>query len=83
MTETLSTEILAQVIAAIVEVSPDTDPAGLDASTTFESIDVDSLDLVEIAQIVGDQHEVKFSGEALEDLRTVGDAVEFVVSKAS
>ncbi|MGK2877462.1 MAG: phosphopantetheine-binding protein [Solirubrobacterales bacterium] len=79
----LSTEVLSQVIAAIVEVSPDTESMGLEMSTSFESIDVDSLDLVEIAQIVGDEHNIKFGGEALEGLRTIGDAVEFIVSKAS
>ncbi|MFY9488184.1 MAG: phosphopantetheine-binding protein [Solirubrobacterales bacterium] len=84
MTETaLSTTVLNQMIAAIVEVCPDTDLSSLEPSTAFETIDVDSLDLVEIAQIVGDEHNVKFGGEALEDLRTIGDAVEFIVSKSS
>jgi acyl carrier protein len=84
MTDTaLSTDILNQVIAAIVEVSPDTEQVGLSSETTFESIDVDSLDLVEIAQIVGDEHNIKISGDGLEDLRTIGDAVALIASKTA
>lgn len=73
-----TTDILNQMIAAIIEVSPDTAAEDLSATTTFESIDVDSLDLVEIAQIVGDENNIKVSGDGLEDLRTIGDAVALI-----
>jgi acyl carrier protein len=49
---------------------------------TFEALDVDSLDLVEIAQIVEDEFGVELSGEDVQDLKTVGEVVDLVVAKA-
>ena len=49
---------------------------------TFEDLDVDSLDLVELAQIVEDEFGVELGADDVKDLRTVGDAVDLVVAKA-
>ena len=50
---------------------------------TFESLDVDSLDLVELAQIVEDEFGVELDGDAVKDVKTVGDVIDLVVAKAS
>jgi acyl carrier protein len=50
---------------------------------TFEDLDVDSLDLVELAQIVEDEFGVELQGEDVKDLRTVGEVVDLVVERAS
>ena len=50
---------------------------------TFEQLDVDSLDLVELAQIVEDEFGVALEGEDVKDLRTVGEVVELVVRRSS
>ena len=50
---------------------------------TFEQLDVDSLDLVEVAQIVEEEFGVVLKGEDMEQLKTVGDAIDLVVSRAS
>jgi acyl carrier protein len=50
---------------------------------TFEDLDVDSLDLVELSQIIEDEFGVELEGEDVKDLRTVGDAIDLVVARAS
>ena len=50
---------------------------------TFESIDVDSLDLVELAQIVEDEFGVELDGDSVKDVKTVGDVIDLVVARAS
>lgn len=55
----------------------------INREATFEALDVDSLDLVEIAQIVEDEFGVELSGEDVQDLKTVGEVVDLVVAKAS
>jgi acyl carrier protein len=49
---------------------------------TFEDLDVDSLDLVELAQIVEDEYGVELGSDDVKDLRTVGDAVDLVVKRS-
>jgi acyl carrier protein len=49
---------------------------------TFDDLDVDSLDLVELAQIVEDEFGVELQGEDVKDLSTVGEVIDLVVSRA-
>ena len=51
--------------------------------STFEDLDVDSLDLVELAQIVEDEFGVELDGDSVKDVKTVGDVIDLVVAKAS
>ena len=50
---------------------------------TFEQLDVDSLDLVELAQIVEEEFGVVLQGEDVKDLETVGQVIDLVVARAS
>ena len=59
------------------------DPAEITRDATFDSLDVDSLDLVEIAQIVEDEFGVELGGDDVKDLKTVGDVIDLVVAKAA
>ncbi len=71
-----------QVIAdGLAEVGAE--PELINREATFESLDVDSLDLVEIAQIVEDEFGVELVGDDVQNLKTVGDVVDMVVAKAS
>ena len=54
----------------------------LSREATLESLDVDSLDLVELAQIVEDEFGVELRGEDVKDVKTVGEVLDLVVSKA-
>jgi len=50
--------------------------------STFEALDVDSLDLVELAQIIEDEFGVELQGEDVKDLRTVGEVIDLVVARS-
>jgi acyl carrier protein len=49
---------------------------------SFEQLDIDSLDVVELAQIVEDEFGVELDGDAVKDVRTVGDVIDLVVARA-
>jgi len=48
---------------------------------TWEDIDVDSLDLAELAQVVEDEHGVTMEGDDMKQIKTVGDAIDFITEK--
>ncbi len=81
MTQTITHEtVQTRVYAALEEFGADPDALARDA--TFESLDVDSLDLVELGQIVQEEYGVEIKGEDMPKLKTVGDAVDLVVARA-
>jgi acyl carrier protein len=69
-----------KVIAAIKEMGAEGE---VTRDATFEALDVDSLDLVELAQVIEDEFKVELNGEDVKDLKTLGEAIDLVVSKAS
>ena len=73
-------QIQERVVEALVSFGAERDEITPDA--TFESLDVDSLDLVEMAQIVEEEYGVQMREEDMKDLRTVGQAVDFVAERA-
>jgi acyl carrier protein len=72
-------EIEGRVFEALEEFGAE--PGAINPDATFESLDVDSLDLVELAQIVEDEYAVQLKGEDMEGVATVRQAVDLVVSK--
>jgi len=50
--------------------------------STFEQLDVDSLDLVELAQIIEDEFGVELQGEDVKDLTNVGQVIDLVVARS-
>jgi acyl carrier protein len=59
------------------------EPEQITRDATFESLDVDSLDLVELGQVVEERYGVKLEGDDLKDLNTFGDAVDLVASRSA
>jgi acyl carrier protein len=59
-----------------------TERGELSREATLESLDVDSLDLVELAQIVEDEFGVELRGDDVKEVKTVGEVIDLVVSKA-
>jgi acyl carrier protein len=72
-------EIEQRVFKALEEFGAEPDQIMPDAE--FESMDVDSLDLVELAQIVEDEYGVQLKGEDMEGVKTVRQSVDLVMSK--
>ncbi len=58
------------------------DESQITRDATFEELDVDSLDLAELSQIIEDEYGVKLKGEDVGKIKTVGDAVDLVVERA-
>ncbi len=69
------------ITAGLIEVGAE--PGDINREATFESLDVDSLDLVEIAQIVEDEFGVELVGDDVQNLKTVGDVIDMVVAKSA
>jgi acyl carrier protein len=72
-------EIEQRVFKALEEFGAEPDQINADAE--FEAMDVDSLDLVELAQIVEDEYGVQLKGEDMEGIKTVRQSVDLVMSK--
>jgi acyl carrier protein len=59
------------------------DESQITRDATFEELDVDSLDLAELSQIIEDEFGVQLKGEDVAKIKTVGDAVDLVVSRSA
>ena len=72
-------QVEARVIEALASFGPEADQ--ITRESTFEELDIDSLDLVELAQIVEDEYGVVLKGEDMKELKSVGDAVDLIASR--
>jgi len=81
MTNEATTATVESVITdGLVEVGAERDEISREAN--FEALDVDSLDLVEMAQIIEDEFGVNLQGDDVKDISTVGELVDLVVARA-
>lgn len=81
MATAVTTDAVEQkLLAAIKEMGAEGE---VTRDATFEALDVDSLDLVELAQVIEDEFRVELKGDDVKDLRTLGEAIDLVVSRAS
>jgi acyl carrier protein len=74
-------QVSERVTEALVELGADRDEIKPEAE--FEALELDSLDLVELAQIVEEEWGVEITAKDMEGLTTVGQAVDLVAAKAS
>ena len=74
-------QVEASVVETLASFGPEASQITRDA--TFEQLDIDSLDLVELAQVVEDEYGVVLKGEDMKELKTVGDAIDLIVSRAA
>ena len=81
MSTVTSQQVEARVFEALASFGPDASQITREA--TFEELDIDSIDLVELAQIVEDEYGVVLKGEDMKELKTVGDAVDLIAGRAS
>jgi acyl carrier protein len=70
-----------RIVEALASFGPDVEQ--VTRTATFEELDIDSLDLVELAQIVEDEWGVELKGDDMKSLKTVGDAIDLVVARAN
>lgn len=75
-------EILEQVRAALASVKvPDAETATMES--TWQELDVDSLDLVEVVRALEDHYGIEIVDEKLEGVASVGDAVRLIQAIAA
>jgi acyl carrier protein len=79
-TQVSSENVEKTIYDGLVELGTERDDLSREA--TLESLDIDSLDLVELAQIVEDEYGVELKGDDVKDVKTVGEVIDLVVSKA-
>ena len=70
-----------EIFDGLGELGADRDEVSREA--TFEDLEVDSLDLVELAQIIEEKFGVELEGDDVKDLKTVGEVVDLVVARAA
>src|SRR5271156_6052764 len=81
----MSTTLAAEQIEKVVVASLQTfgaDPEHITPDATFEALDIDSLDLAELSQIIHEQFGVELKGSDVADIKTVEDAVNLIVSRS-
>ena len=81
-TNSITAEQVEQLVTeTLAETGADADAITRDA--TWEDLDVDSLDLAELSQVVEERFGVAIKGDDAETMKTVGDAVDSVVARAT
>jgi acyl carrier protein len=58
------------------------DPELINRDAQFEELDVDSLDLAELAQIVEDKFGVTLETKDMKNIKTVGDVLDLIAARA-
>ncbi|GAA4018536.1 acyl carrier protein [Allokutzneria multivorans] len=78
-----SNEEILQGLAEIVEEVAGVDQEDVKAEKSFvDDLDIDSLSMVEVAVQAEDKFGVKIPDDELVNLKTVGDAVNYIASNA-
>lgn len=65
------------IISAQLEVAVDK----LTMETSFEDIDADSLDIVELVMALEEDFDLEISDQEIESIKTVGDVIKYIESK--
>ena len=77
----MTREEIFQVIRGHLADELEVDPASISETTRFkEDLEADSLDLYTLVQELEDSYGVRISDEQAAQIRTVGQAVDFVLS---
>ncbi len=81
MSTAVSQEQIEQVVIESLE-SFGADPAQITPEATLEQLDIDSLDLAELSQIVQERFDVELKGSDVAEVKTVGDAIRLIAGRA-
>jgi acyl carrier protein len=73
-------EITTAVIRELADVA-EVDEDRLELDARLEDLDIDSLDLVELAQIVEERFGVELDRSAMNGVLTIGDAIRIVIAR--
>ena len=79
MATTTKDQVTERVMAALVEFGEE--PENVKPDSRFEDLDIDSLDLVELAQVIEDEYKIEITDAEMEKITTVQDVVDFVAQR--
>ena len=68
------------ITESLITFGADADQINRDAE--LEALDIDSLDLAELSQIIEEQFGVELTSSDVAEIRTVGDAIDLVAERA-
>ena len=74
-------QVESKIYSALIEFGVDSEAVTHEAR--WAALNVDSLDLVELAQVVEEDFGVQITGEDIKNLPTVGSVVELVVRRST
>jgi acyl carrier protein len=81
MTTAIKDQVTERVISALVEFGEEAENVKPDSR--FEELDIDSLDLVELAQVIEDEYGIEVADADMDKIETVQDVVDFVAKRQS
>lgn len=68
-------------VKAIISEQLEVAAESLTAETTFEEIDADSLDIVELVMALEEEFDLEISDQEIENIKTLGDIITFLESR--
>jgi acyl carrier protein len=82
MSATVTREQVQPVVYdALADLGPEKDQ--ITDTATWEELDIDSLDLAELSQVVEEEFGVRLKGDDVAKIKTVGEAVDLITERAS
>ena len=69
---------LSDKIKSILSAQLSVEPADLADSTSFDELNADSLDVVELIMALEEEFDIEIPDEDAEKIRTVGDVTEYI-----
>ena len=80
----MSTAVTEEQIEKVVVESLESfgaDPEHITRDATFEALDIDSLDLAELSQIIQERFGVELKGSDVAEVKTVEDAIKLIAGR--
>ena len=81
MTTATKDQVTERVVSALVEFGEE--PDNVKPDSRFEDLDIDSLDLVELGQVIEDEYGIEITDKDMDEIKTVQDVVDFVTARQS
>jgi acyl carrier protein len=72
-------KLIVDELGELADLSPDE----IQPEATLEDLDIDSLDLVELAQIIEERYDVRLERDDFKEVTTVGAAIDVIVDRCT
>lgn len=73
------TEVFDKVVEAIVDVF-DIDEEKIDEDMTFESLNADSFDMIDLLTTIDDKFDITVDDDTAKEIKTVGAAIDAILA---